>query len=308
MAKAEDIYALARYASAGNHDMAAQAIRCIAANEPANSTLKVRLNRLLQRRAPSISSDLVPRELSTLVLQIEPRMGLESVHLSEHVLSDVKHFLLERKYAERLAEAGLGSAHKLMLSGPPGNGKTTLAGAIALELGLPLLCVDFSTIVSSHLGETGAKIAKLFRHLQTPAVLFLDEMETLLSERAGFGNATDVGEVRRVVSTLLLEIDRLPEYIILIGATNHREMLDRAVVRRFDFHWELPVPSEGLVQQWLKGFAARHPSLPVDQVDIEPGASFSDIERQVLRWARVWQMKQFELEATAHAVKPFMAV
>lgn len=307
MAKAEDIYALARYASEGNHDMATQAIRCIAANEPVNSTLKDRLNRLLQRRATSFASGPVPKELSNLVLQVEPRLGLEGVHLPEQVLDDVKNFLLERKHAERLAEAGLGSAHKLMLSGPPGNGKTTLAGAIAMELGLPLLCADFSAIVSSHLGETGANIAKLFRFLQTPAVLFLDEMETLLSERAGFGNATDVGEVRRVVSTLLLEIDRLPEQIILVGATNHGEMLDRAVLRRFDFHWELPVPSEGMVHQWLRSFAASHPSLPVEQAGIEPGASFSDIERRVLRWARAWQIKQFEQEIAARAVKPSMA-
>lgn len=304
MAKADDVYALARYVAEGNHDMAVQAIRCIAANEPSNSTLKDRLSRLLQRSSPSLASRLVPKELSTLVLQVEPRLGLEGVFLPDHVLGDVKDFLLERKHAERLAATGLGSAHKLMLSGPPGNGKTTLAGAIAMELGLPLLCADFSTIVSSHLGETGANIAKLFRVLQTPAVLFLDEMETLLSERAGFGNATDVGEVRRVVSTLLSEIDRLPKHIILVGATNHREMLDRAVVRRFDFHWELPVPSEGLVQQWLRNFAIRHPSLPLEQAGIEPGASFSDIERRVLRWARAWQIKRFEQEAAAGAVEP----
>lgn len=79
MAKADDIYALARYASEGNHDMAAQAIRCIAANEPVNSTLKDRLNRLLQRRAPSFASALLPKEMSIFARMIS---RLSSARLS----------------------------------------------------------------------------------------------------------------------------------------------------------------------------------------------------------------------------------
>ncbi|WP_052952256.1 AAA family ATPase [Diaphorobacter sp. J5-51] len=303
MAKADDVFALAQAATTGERERVLNAVRVIAANEPAMSTLKTRLARLLQRTsAIPTMVEALPRELVGLLLPVAPGRALADVQLPVGVLSEAQDFLRQRKHADALLDAGLGCAHKLLLSGPPGNGKTTLAGALARELGLPLFCADFSALVSSHLGETGAKIAKVFRGLQTPAVLFLDEMETLLSERAGFGNATDVGEARRVVSTLLLEIDRLPEHIILIGATNHAEMLDRAVVRRFDFQWELPAPTEHQAKQWLDNFARQHPDLPIVHaaLGLEPGASFSDIERQTLRWARQWRIAELEGE-TANA-------
>ena len=101
----------------------------------------------------------------------------------------------------------------------------------------------------------------------------------------------DVGEISRVVSTMLVEIDRLPDSVILIGATNHEEMLDRAVLRRFDHRWELPPPDAAAVSAWLERFAARYPGLPIlDQMprsDIR-GRSFSDLEREVLMWCRKW--------------------
>ena len=299
MAKADDVFFLAQAATSGDRERVLNAVRVIAANEPAASTLKERLNRLLQRSSASAATpDLLPRELASLLLPLPTGRALADVHLPEDVLESVRSFLRQRQHAEALMDAGLGCAHKLLLSGPPGNGKTTLAGAIARELDLPLFCVDFSALLSSYMGETGSKIAKVFRGLQTPAVLFLDEMETLLSERAGFGNSSDVGEARRVVSTLLLEIDRLPPHIILVGATNHAEMLDRAVVRRFDFQWELPAPTEPQVKQWLESFARQHPQLPIAQaaLGLEPGASFSDIERQTLRWARQWRIAELEGE------------
>lgn len=304
MARADDVFALAQAATTGERERVLSAVRVIAANEPATSTLKERLNRLLQRTATSAATpELLPRELAGLVLLLPTPRALADVQLPEDVLAGVRNFLRQQKHAEALMDAGLGCAHKLLLSGPPGNGKTTLAGAIAHELGLPLFCADFSALLSSFMGETGAKIAKVFRGISTPAVLFLDEMETLLPERAGVGNFVDLGEVRRVVSTLLLEIDRLPPHIILVGATNHAEMLDRAVVRRFDYQFDLPAPNPHQVKQWLDNFAKAHPELPelrelsIAQaaLEIAPGASYSDIERQALRWARQCLIEELEI-------------
>lgn len=293
MAKANDVLTLAAYALQGNQEMVMQTCRSIAANEAAGSSLKSNMDRLLQRARPAMQE--LPRDLDGLLHAPQSTRALDEVLLPASVKLQVLDFVREHEHASALEDAGLSCSHKLLISGPPGNGKTTLAGAIAKRLGRPLLVADFSTLVSSHLGETGAKIAKIFRSIQTPCVLFLDEMETLLAERAGFGNSTDVGEVRRVVATLLLEIDRLAGHIVLIGATNHPEMLDRAVVRRFDSHWCLPAPSHNAVEVWLEAFATSHPQIPVREsmkIDLDCCKSISDIEREARRWCRKWVLDQ----------------
>lgn len=297
MAKWQDYLNLARFALEGNRDQVINMCRCVIANEPDTSSLKHNLKRLLSR-TPSMMAlqELLPRDLKGLVLPIEPGMALADTELPVDVQSQLALFLEEQAMTEAIHATGLAVPHKILLSGPPGNGKTTLAGAIAKELNLPLFVVDFSTVVSSYLGESGSKFAKIFRGVvEKPSVLFLDEMETVLSERAGHGNTTEVGEIKRVVSSLLMEIDRLPDHVILIGATNHEEMLDRAVVRRFDFYWELPAPNEDMVQSWLQRFAKRYPNIPIlskmPAIAAE-GKSLSDIERDVKKWCRRWIVEQ----------------
>lgn len=303
MAKWQDVLNLSRFALEGNRDQVINVCRCIVANEPDNSSLKDQIKRLLSR-APSMLAleELVPRDLKGLVLPIEPGMTLADTELPISVRNELSVFLEEQAHSEAIHATGLPVPHKVLLSGPPGNGKTTLAGAIARELNLPFFVVDFSAVVSSYLGESGSKFAKIFRGIvEKPSVLFLDEMETVLAERAGHGNSTDVGEVKRIVSTLLMEIDRLPDHVILIGATNHEEMLDRAVVRRFDFHWALPAPDENMVQSWLQRFAERYPGIPIlaEMPRIEfSGKSLSDIERDVKRWCRRWIVSKQGNQAT----------
>lgn len=297
MAKWQDVLNLARYALENNRDQVVNICRCIIANEADNSSLKDHLKRMLSR-APSMLAlqELLPKDLKGLVLAIEPGMALADTELPVAVQAQVGIFLEERAHAEAIHGAGLAVPHKVLLSGPPGNGKTTLAGAIAKELNLPLFVVDFSEVVSSYLGESGSKFAKIFRGaVEKPCVLFMDEMETVLSERAGHGNTTEVGEMKRVVSTLLMEIDRLPDHVILVGATNHEEMLDRAVVRRFDFYWELPTPDDDMVQSWLRRFAKRYPDIPIHTkmpAIAADGKSLSDIERDVKKWCRRWIVEQ----------------
>lgn len=306
MAKWQDYLNLARFALEGNRDQVINMCRCVMANEPDNSSLKDNLKRLLSR-APSMMSiqELLPRDLKGLVLPIEPGISLADTELPLEVQTQVAVFLEERAHAAAIHATGLAVPHKILLSGPPGNGKTTLAGAVAKELNLPLFVVDFSTVVSSYLGESGSKFAKIFRGVvEKPSVLFLDEMETVLSERAGHGNTTEVGEMKRVVSSLLMEIDRLPDHVILIGATNHEEMLDRAVVRRFDFYWDLPAPDEDMVQSWLQRFAKRYPEIPIlsemPRIAAD-GKSLSDIERDVKKWCRRWIVEQSAKRVTTKA-------
>lgn len=126
------------------------------------------------------------------------------------------------------------------MTGEPGNGKTSLAEGIAHALAVPLVVARYDGLIASYLGETSSRLAKLFDYVRTRAcVLFFDEFDTVGKER---GDAHETGEIKRVVSSLLLQIDSLPSHVVVVTATNHPELLDRAVWRRFQLRLELPPP------------------------------------------------------------------
>lgn len=142
-----------------------------------------------------------------------------------------------------------------MLAGPPGNGKTTLAEALASELMYPLLTVRYDTLVGSFLGETASRLRQLIEFAKTQrCVLFFDEFETLGKER---GDTHETGEIKRVVSSLLMQIDELPDYVVVIAASNHPELLDRAVWRRFQLRLDLPLPTRDQLARQIDAIAKR---------------------------------------------------
>src|ERR1700748_2662359 len=129
---------------------------------------------------------------------------------------------------------------RILLSGPPGNGKTSVAEAIAEQLAIQFFTVRYDALVGSYLGETNTRLAKLFDYARTvPCVLFFDEFDAIGKER---GDDHETGEIKRVVSFLLMQIDKLPSYVLTIAATNHAELLDRAVWRRFQLKIAFPAP------------------------------------------------------------------
>jgi SpoVK/Ycf46/Vps4 family AAA+-type ATPase len=131
--------------------------------------------------------------------------------------------------------------HRLLLAGPPGNGKTSVAEAIASELMLPFYVVRYEGVVSNFLGEAAARLDSAFEFARTRrCVVFFDELDTIAKERS---DAHETGEIKRVVSTLLLQIDRLPAHVLFVGATNHSELLDRAAWRRFQIRADLEPPT-----------------------------------------------------------------
>lgn len=294
MAKGEHVVALARAALERDHSQVVNVCQCIMASESPSSSLRGRINRLLQRTVQRVESIQLPADIRGLVSLSCPDMSLQDIELPPDVGEELGRFLEEMRFRNEIHSHGLSVASKICLIGPPGNGKTSLAGGIAKELELPFYTVDLSAIVSSLMGETGSKLAKVFRGVsQSPCVLFLDEMETLLTERST--GDRDVGEIKRVVSTLLLEIDRLPDHVVLIGATNHEEMLDRAVLRRFDVNWKLPLPTAEMIAAWLERFSKRYPDIPIlSAISGLPGvgASFSDMEKSALKWCRQWIVSQ----------------
>ena len=172
----------------------------------------------------------------------EPRRAICELYLEAGVRNACDELIEEQKRADVLRAHGMEPRHRLLLAGPPGNGKTSLAEALAYELALPLFTVRYEAVVTSYLGETAQRLRRLFDYVRTePCVLFFDEFDALGKER---GDIHETGEIKRVVTTLLLQLDDLPTYCVLVGATNHPELLDRAAWRRFEFRLRLDSPSQ----------------------------------------------------------------
>lgn len=162
------------------------------------------------------------------------------ITLPSAIQSRVHEFIDCVRHHDELVRAGAALPNRLLVYGLPGTGKTQLARWIAAQLELQLLTVRCDTLVSSLLGQTSRNLRRVFEYAeQRPCVLFLDEFDALASAR---GNERDVGELQRVVIALLQNIDALPDDTILIAATNHDQLLDPAVWRRFSFRVPMPKP------------------------------------------------------------------
>jgi SpoVK/Ycf46/Vps4 family AAA+-type ATPase len=176
------------------------------------------------------------------ILETVPRRRLEELILPLPVSEQVKQLVEEQHRADLLRSHGIQPRHRVLLSGPPGNGKTSVAEAIAEQLAVQFFTVRYDALVGSYLGETNTRLARLFDYARTvPCVLFFDEFDSIGKER---GDVHETGEIKRVVSFLLMQIDQLPSYVVTVAATNHAELLDRAVWRRFQLRLALPQPSK----------------------------------------------------------------
>jgi len=212
--------------------------------------------------------------------EVRPRRSLASLVLPSVVGEACSDLVEEHHRADMLRSHGLEPRHRVLLSGPPGNGKTTLAEALAFELTVPLYVVRYESIIGSYLGETAVRLAKLFALVRTErCVLFFDEFDVVGKER---GDVHETGEIKRVVSSLLLQVDQLPSHVVVVAATNHSELLDRAAWRRFQVRLHLPAPTEEQRAEWLKQFESRtgialaHPH--TDLAKMLGSVSFAEIE------------------------------
>lgn len=194
--------------------------------------------------------------ISSLVDEISPKLKFSNLILPAYVENTLNELIEEQSRVELLRSYSLEPRHKILLIGPPGNGKTSLAEAIAESMMVPLIVVRYEGIIGSYLGETASRLKKIIDYASTRrCVLFFDEFETLGKER---GDTHETGEIKRVVSSLLMQIDSLPSHVIVIAATNHSELLDRAVWRRFQLRLEIPQPTRAQIQKWFECFEEKN--------------------------------------------------
>lgn len=177
-----------------------------------------------------------------LVEILQPTISLDDVALSEKVRETISQIINEQKKADDLLKSGVIPTNRILFCGPPGCGKTMTANALAHELGLPIAYVRLDGLVSSYLGQTGTNIRKIFEFVKGKRImLFLDEFDAIAKKR---DDSHELGELKRVVTTLLQNLDEMPSNVFLVAATNHHHLLDPAIWRRFDLSILLEEPNE----------------------------------------------------------------
>jgi len=186
---------------------------------------------------------------------------------------------LEWEQQVPLRNLGLSPVRSMLFSGPPGVGKTLAARWLAAQLDLPLLTLDLSTVMSSYLGKTGNNIRSVLNYAQGfPCVLLLDEFDSIAKRR---DDDTDVGELKRLVTVLLQAVDEWPDTSLLVAATNHHELLDPAVWRRFDITLNIEHPSLDMVITFLENHGVARTISPLF-ANLLIGRSFASIEKKLL--------------------------
>lgn len=255
----------------------------------------------LRKLLAETDHELRPTSLSTartLPVDSESRFPLlERVNvkaISEHPVvlsatqwSVINEFLSIAKSYGQVEANGTDAALSLLMSGPPGCGKSRLARFIAKELGLEIYIARLDGLISSFLGSTSKNIRALFEFAaKTPCVLFLDEFDAIAKLR---GDTQELGELKRVVNSFIQNLDTIGRQSVVLAATNHDELLDSAVWRRFSYRVELTFPDvehrRAMWKQFLPplAFAEREISL---LVDLSEGFSGSDIHEVSTRLHR----------------------
>lgn len=266
MARSDLLVNLVKSSVNGDKRAFHKAVEAIIAEERTkqHNILADRLTRAIQMNANGSHGVNVVNEPSAryreFIAEITPTRQLEDLALPDTVRKAVSELIEEQQRADLLRSHGVEPRHRVLLVGPPGTGKTSMAEAIAEAIAVPLFIVRYEAMIGSYLGETASRMKRVFDYARTtPCVLFFDEFDAIGKER---GDIHETGEIKRVVSSLLMQVDDLPSYTIVTGATNHPELLDRASWRRFQLRLSLPMPTQKALAGYIEQFAKRFNEKP----------------------------------------------
>ena len=302
----EEIFHLARVALAGRPQDIAMLVRKYARRHRTTSPELAEQLMALLRKTPTRGSPTRRIEPEGLPLDADSRLPLiriletpvleaEPVY-DERTWEALRQVVHERERSERLAEAGVDPTRTVLFTGPPGVGKTLAAKWIARELGRPLAILDLSAVMSSFLGRTGSNLRTVLDFARDhDCVLLLDELDAVAKRR---DDTTEIGELKRLVTVLLQEIDEWPPSGWLLAATNHADLLDPAVWRRFEIIVEFPLPEAESLEALLRDRLDVAVGSPWPAVLSRAlvGASFSDAFQAASHARRVAALEGVEIE------------
>ncbi len=234
-------------------------------------------------RISSAPSPLVQQpkgDLSGLLELSHPSVRINELVLSDEIKSRLDQVILEQRQKDKLAQFGLTPRRKLLFTGSPGTGKTMSASVLATELKLPLYTIVLDNLITRFMGETAAKLRLIFDHIkQTRAVYLFDEFDAIGTQR---GAQNDVGEIRRVLNSFLLFVEQDASESMIFAATNHPELLDKALYRRFDdiIRFEKPELAQIkiIMESRLAAFKTENVAWP-DITSVADGLSAAEVTR-----------------------------
>jgi SpoVK/Ycf46/Vps4 family AAA+-type ATPase len=197
-------------------------------------------------------------DLAELVTVAYPSRKIGDLVLPEDVLERLRKVIHEQRQRHQLEAHGFAPVHRVLLEGPPGTGKTMTASVLAHELGLPLFTIRLDSLLSKFMGETSSKLRVLFDAVASQRAVYLfDEFDAIGGNRLG----NDVGEARRILNSFLSFLEDSPPQSLVLASTNHREILDPALFRRFDLVVSYPMPDSAaavaVLQRRLRGIKGR---------------------------------------------------
>lgn len=255
--------------------------------------LRAIIDKAKSRRCPEapIPISRLQGEIASLLEASYPKTRLSAMILADELESQIERVVLEQRHADEILAHGLSLRRKLLLIGPPGTGKTLTASALAGELGLPLFQVRHDALITKYMGETAAKLRQIFDTTsQVRGIYFFDEFDAIGSQR---GLVNDVGEIRRVLNSFLLMIEQDRSHSIIIAATNHPDVLDSALFRRFDDVLHYDLPNESQIIELLEQRLGRATRQKVDWkrlANIANGLNYAEVtraENEVLKEALI---------------------
>jgi len=289
----DDFSHLARVALTGRpQDVQMLIQRAIKSHQGSMPKLAESLTHLL-REAPTRASPLRRQTSTTLPVDSDSRLHLVRVEenlkldfepvYSCSVKEKLDRIVSERNKADNLLKAGLEPTRTVIFTGPPGVGKTLTARWLARELNKPLMILDLAAVMSSYLGRTGTNLRQVLEYAKSvDCVLLLDELDAIAKRR---DDGSEIGELKRLVTVLIQQIDDWPSTGLLIAATNHAELLDPAIWRRFEDRIEFPLPNTNaasvFIQNRLSGHSIKDNEWSKILATALKGHSFSDLERKI---------------------------